>query len=87
MKNKVPLKTIRIERDYSLGDGIVRFFTEFPEDLQGRITPEEFLHTIQEINTRMDYADRISWRVIFENVMETLTIYIWPVFFSTHYQR
>ncbi|ORE16751.1 hypothetical protein BCV71DRAFT_182792 [Rhizopus microsporus] len=35
----------------------------------------------------MDYADRLSWKVILENIMETLTIYLWPVLFSTHYQR
>lgn len=35
----------------------------------------------------MDYADRLSWRVVFENIMETLSIYLWPIFFSTHYQR
>ncbi|KAI8327834.1 hypothetical protein BD560DRAFT_342624 [Blakeslea trispora] len=35
----------------------------------------------------MDYADRLSWRIVLENLLETLTIYLWPVFFSTHYQR
>lgn len=87
IKNRVPIKSIRVERDYSLGDGITRFYTEYPEDLQGRITPEVFINTIQEINKRMDYADRLSWKVIFENIMETLTIYLWPILFSTHYQR
>lgn len=35
----------------------------------------------------MDYADRLSWKIVLENIMETLTIYVWPIFFSTHYQR
>lgn len=35
----------------------------------------------------MDYADRLSWRIVLENIIETLTIYLWPVLFSTHYQR
>ncbi|KAG1452733.1 hypothetical protein G6F56_007742 [Rhizopus delemar] len=37
----------------------------FVENFYGtdKIAPEEFAHTIQEINTRMDYADRLSWRV------------------------
>ncbi|KAG1173719.1 hypothetical protein G6F70_005635 [Rhizopus microsporus] len=87
IKNRVPIKSIRIERDYSLGDGITRFYTNYPEDLQGRITPEQFKHTIEEVNRMMDYADRLSWKVILENIMETLTIYLWPVLFSTHYQR
>ncbi|KAI7904798.1 uncharacterized protein BX663DRAFT_431195 [Cokeromyces recurvatus] len=35
----------------------------------------------------MDYADRLTWHVVLENIIEILTIYIWPIFFSTHYQR
>ncbi|KAI8972364.1 hypothetical protein BDB01DRAFT_810416 [Pilobolus umbonatus] len=35
----------------------------------------------------MDYADRVTWKIVMENIIETLTIYIWPIFFSTHYQR
>ncbi|KAI9486144.1 MAG: hypothetical protein EXX96DRAFT_476035 [Benjaminiella poitrasii] len=35
----------------------------------------------------MDYADRLTWHIILENIIEILTIYIWPIFFSTHYQR
>jgi hypothetical protein len=42
---------------------------------------------MSEINKLMDYADRLTWRIIVENIMETLTIYVWPIFFSTHYQR
>lgn len=87
IKQRVPVKAIRIERDYSLGDGITRFQTEFPMELTGKVTPEQFTHTITEINKLMDYADRLSWRIVLENIVETLSIYIWPIFFSTHYQR
>lgn len=52
-----------------------------------QISVQEFAHTINEINKLMDYADRISWRIVLENIMEILTIYISPIFFSTHYQR
>ncbi|KAH8552477.1 hypothetical protein BGW37DRAFT_424060 [Umbelopsis sp. PMI_123] len=34
----------------------------------------------------MHDAERLSNNV-FDNVMEILTIYLWPLFFSTHYQR
>ncbi|KAI8889818.1 hypothetical protein K501DRAFT_320172 [Backusella circina FSU 941] len=87
ISTRVPTKSIRIERNYSLGDGITRFNTEYPIELTGRLSPEQFQYTIDEINKRMDYADRLSWRIVFENIIETLTIYIWPIFFSTHYQR
>lgn len=52
-----------------------------------QISVEEFTHTINEINKYMDYADRITWRIVLENIMEILTIYISPIFISTHYQR
>ncbi|KAI9311122.1 hypothetical protein BX666DRAFT_1831530, partial [Dichotomocladium elegans] len=32
-------------------------------------------------------AERVSWNSVFDNIMECLTLYIWPIFFSTHYQR
>lgn len=38
IKQRVPVKAIRIERDYSLGDGITRFQTEFPMELTGKVT-------------------------------------------------
>ncbi|KAI8050147.1 Golgin subfamily A member 7/ERF4 [Gilbertella persicaria] len=87
IQNRVPVKAIRIERDYSLGDGITRFSTEYPVELTGKISPEQFAHTITEINRIMDYADRLTWLIVLENIVETLTIYLWPIFFSTHYQR
>ncbi|KAI7891484.1 Golgin subfamily A member 7/ERF4 [Mucor mucedo] len=87
IKQRVPVKSIRIERDYSKADGITRFSTEYPAELEGKISVQEFAHTINEINKYMDYADRISWRIVLENIMEILTIYISPIFISTHYQR
>lgn len=38
IKNRVPVKSIRIERDYSLGDGITRFNTEYPIELEGKVS-------------------------------------------------
>ncbi|KAI8371455.1 Golgin subfamily A member 7/ERF4 family-domain-containing protein [Radiomyces spectabilis] len=82
-----PSHTIRVERDYSQGDGITRFSTEFPAELLGRISLEEFQRTIDTINATMDRAERLSLSIIFDNIMEILTIYTWPIFFSSHYQR
>ncbi|GAA5811545.1 hypothetical protein MFLAVUS_004983 [Mucor flavus] len=87
IKQRVPVKSIRVERDYSLGDGITRFQTEYPVELTGKITPGEFSRTITEINKIMDYADRLSYRVVLENILEIATIYISPLILSTHHQR
>ncbi|CAO3689473.1 unnamed protein product [Umbelopsis vinacea] len=77
---------IRIERDYSLGDGITKFSLEYPPELEGKITEDQLRHTVTTINDIMHNAERLSNNV-FDNVMEILTIYLWPIFFSTHYQR
>ncbi|KAI7849590.1 hypothetical protein BDC45DRAFT_448459, partial [Circinella umbellata] len=34
----------------------------------------------------LEEAEQVSWKVVFDNVMECLTIYTWPILFSTHYQ-
>lgn len=37
IKQRVPVKSIRIERDYSKADGITRFSTEYPTELEGKV--------------------------------------------------
>jgi hypothetical protein len=32
-----PTEFIRIERDYSLGDGITKFSLEYPQELHGKV--------------------------------------------------
>ncbi|KAI8146557.1 Golgin subfamily A member 7/ERF4 family-domain-containing protein [Fennellomyces sp. T-0311] len=87
ISRRVPDKSIRVDRDYSRGDGITRFSTDYPPLLAGRITPEQFQHTIDGINQLLEDAERVSWNAVFDNVMECITIYTWPILFSTHYQR
>ncbi|KAI9281754.1 Golgin subfamily A member 7/ERF4 family-domain-containing protein [Umbelopsis sp. AD052] len=81
-----PTEFIRIERDYSLGDGITKFSLEYPQELHGKISEEQLRYTVMTINDIMHSAERLSNNV-FDNIMEILTIYLWPIFFSTHYQR
>ncbi|KAG0177604.1 Golgin sub A member 7 [Apophysomyces sp. BC1021] len=79
--------SIRIERDYSGGDDITKFSTEFPPELHDQITLDQFQHTIRTINTLLAQAEQLSAWVVLDNVMECLSIYTWSLFFSTHYQR
>jgi hypothetical protein len=37
IQSRVPVKSIRVERDYSLGDGITRFSTQYPVELEGKV--------------------------------------------------
>lgn len=43
---------IRIDRDYSLGDGITRFSTEYPSQLEGRVKRKE--------RQRSDVQDKLT---------------------------
>ncbi|KAI8987340.1 hypothetical protein BDF20DRAFT_832284 [Mycotypha africana] len=38
INERVPTKSIRIERDYTLGDGITRFHTTYPTELNGKMS-------------------------------------------------
>ncbi|CAO3611750.1 unnamed protein product [Cunninghamella blakesleeana] len=87
IRQQVPLKAIRIERDYSKGDGITQFSTEYPLSLEGKITLEQFRHTVNTINQLLYSAERLSWTAFLYNMMEILTIYLWPIFFASHYQK
>ncbi|ORZ13683.1 Golgin subfamily A member 7/ERF4 family-domain-containing protein [Absidia repens] len=58
-----------------------------PISLQGKITSEQFVHTITTINTMLESAERLSWSGVLYNTMEILTIYLWPLFFNSHYHK
>ncbi|CAM0138447.1 hypothetical protein VKS41_007060 [Umbelopsis sp. WA50703] len=81
-----PTAFIRVERDYAKGDGITKFSLDYPSELEGRITESQLRHTVTTINDILYNAERLSNNV-FDNVMEIVTIYLWPVVFSTNYQR
>ncbi|KAI8066384.1 Golgin subfamily A member 7/ERF4 family-domain-containing protein [Gongronella butleri] len=87
MNQYVATKAVRIERDYSKGDGITQFCTEMPMALDGKVTPEQFKHTIHTINALLLSAEKLSWSGVMYNMMEILTIYLWPLLFDSHYQK
>ncbi|ORY98216.1 Golgin subfamily A member 7/ERF4 [Syncephalastrum racemosum] len=51
-----------------------------------KINADELQATVETINEKLHHAEKLSLN-IFDNVMECLTIYTWPMLFSTHYQR
>lgn len=60
IKNRVPIKSIRIERDYSLGDGITRFYTNYPEDLQGRVRKIKKKKRVDFNLNNIDYSGAVQ---------------------------
>ncbi|KAI8344656.1 Golgin subfamily A member 7/ERF4 family-domain-containing protein [Chlamydoabsidia padenii] len=85
--NITTLKILRIERDYSKGDGITQFCTDYPNALQGKITLAQYEHTINTINTLLLHAERLSWLGALYNLLEILTLYLLPLCVSSHYQK
>ncbi|KAH9982194.1 Golgin subfamily A member 7/ERF4 family-domain-containing protein [Lactifluus volemus] len=80
-----PREIVRVERDYSGGE-IVQFASTFPMELEGRITPTQFLESINAINEVLISAYNL-WRSVVDNCVEILSLQLSRLFLSTHYQR
>lgn len=61
IKQRVPVKSIRVERDYSLGDGITRFRTEYPVELDGKVKKKNDNKEMNVVNNLypLDYTRRV----------------------------
>ncbi|KAG0165333.1 hypothetical protein DFQ30_008606 [Apophysomyces sp. BC1015] len=87
MSQRAIVQVIRIERDYSQGDGITRFVTIVPEELDDRISHAQVVRTVETINSMLQQAEKLSLRTAFDNIMECLTIYTWPLIVPSYYQQ
>ncbi|EFA84050.1 diacylglycerol kinase protein DgkA [Heterostelium album PN500] len=73
-----PFQTISIERDYR--DCITKFYRELPNELNGKVSQNEFEHTIDKINTWLEKAETIDGRNVLEECIGCLTFftsYLW----------
>ena len=75
-----------IQRDYSDGVG-VRFDPKLPEDLKGKLDPNEFESVIERINEIYAEAERLSARTCFENCCACLTAYLILLCMPTNYEK
>ncbi|KAI5120543.1 hypothetical protein M0805_000272 [Coniferiporia weirii] len=80
-----PREVIRIERDYSGGE-LVQFSPAYPLELEGRITPTQFLETINAINESLIEAHSLRWSFL-DNTLALLTLYISRLFIRPYYDR
>ncbi|KAI0706204.1 Golgin subfamily A member 7/ERF4 family-domain-containing protein [Cytidiella melzeri] len=80
-----PREIIRVERDYEGGE-LVQFSSTYPLELDGRITPTQFLETINTINERMISAHSLRWSC-FDNALSFFTLQLSRVFVTSHYDR
>uniref|UniRef100_H2YYU1 Ras modification protein ERF4 n=1 Tax=Ciona savignyi TaxID=51511 RepID=H2YYU1_CIOSA len=79
-------KRIYIQRDYSNGMA-VRFQTRFPNELDGKISPEAFAHTISVLNEKYQEAEQMSCSTYCESCMACLTGYLLLMCIDTHYKK
>lgn len=75
-----------IQRDYSDGVG-VRFESKLPDDLKGKIDPNEFESVIERVNEIYGEAEKLSARTCFENCCACLTAYLILLCMPTNYEK
>lgn len=80
-----PREMIRIERDYSGGE-LVQFHSAYPIELEGRITPTQFLETINGINELLIAAHSLTSSFL-DNTLAVFTLYLSLLIFDTHYEK
>ncbi|KAK0207994.1 Golgin subfamily A member 7/ERF4 family-domain-containing protein [Desarmillaria ectypa] len=80
-----PREVIRIERDYTGGE-LIQFAPIYPLELEGRITPTQFLESINAINELLISAHSIR-RSIVDNVLAVVTLYLSRLIITSHYEK
>ncbi|XP_006454820.1 hypothetical protein AGABI2DRAFT_190055 [Agaricus bisporus var. bisporus H97] len=80
-----PREMIRIERDYSGGE-LPQFAAIYPLELQGRISPTQFLESINSINEILISAYSLRHGFI-DNAITVLSLQLSRLFLKTHYEK
>ncbi|KAG6878328.1 hypothetical protein C0993_008506 [Termitomyces sp. T159_Od127] len=78
-----PREIIRIERDYTGGE-LIQFAPIFPVELEGRITPTQFLESINAINELLISAHSLRHSFL-DNTLAVLTLQLSRLFITSHY--
>ncbi|VDC01969.1 unnamed protein product [Peniophora sp. CBMAI 1063] len=80
-----PREVVRIERDYSGGE-VVQFTPAYPLEFEGRITPTQFLETINALNEVLFSAYSLRHGLL-DNVLDIFSLHLSKLVLSTHYDR
>jgi len=80
-----PREIVRIERDYSGGE-IIQFSAVYPLEFEGRITPTQFLESINSINEILISAHSLSHSCL-DNVLAFFTLQLSRLVTTTHYEK
>ncbi|KAI0689681.1 Golgin subfamily A member 7/ERF4 family-domain-containing protein [Cerioporus squamosus] len=80
-----PREVVRIERDYTGGE-LPQFTPTYPLELEGRITPTQFLETINAINEILLSAHSLGHAFV-DNTLAYFSLQISRVLKKTHYEK
>jgi len=76
---------IRVERDYEHGE-LCQFSSAYPLELEGRITPTEFLETVNAINEILISAYSVKAATV-DNILAIVTLYLSTLVRTSHYTK
>ncbi|KAG1845095.1 Golgin subfamily A member 7/ERF4 family-domain-containing protein [Suillus subalutaceus] len=80
-----PREIVRIERDYGGGE-LTQFSSIYPIELDGRITPTQFMETINDINELLISAHSVRHSFIY-NFLAVATLHLSTLFITSHYDK
>ncbi|KAI3622370.1 golgin a7 [Moniliophthora roreri] len=80
-----PREVLRVERDYTGGE-LIQFAPIYPLELEGRITPTQFLESINAINERLISAHSLRWSLL-DNMLAILSLQLTRLFLRSHYEK
>jgi len=76
---------LRVERDYTGGE-VIQFAPIYLMELEGRITPTQFLETINTINEILISASSLR-RAALDNTIAVLSLQLSHLVLKTHYEK
>ncbi|KAE9409415.1 hypothetical protein BT96DRAFT_807058 [Gymnopus androsaceus JB14] len=80
-----PREIIRVERDYTGGE-LIQFAPIYPLELEGRITPTQFLESMNSINEILISAHSFR-HAMTDNLLSVFTLHLSTVLLNTHYEK
>jgi hypothetical protein len=80
-----PREIVRVERDYTGGE-LIQFAPIYPLELEGRITPTQFLESMNSINELLISAHSFRHTMI-DNLLSIFTLQLSPLLVGSHYDR
>ncbi|PCH33109.1 hypothetical protein WOLCODRAFT_63075, partial [Wolfiporia cocos MD-104 SS10] len=80
-----PREIVRIERDYSGGE-LPQFASSYPLEFEGRLTPTQFLETINSINELLISAYDLNHSLV-DNALAFFTLQLSRLIAASHYDK